>query len=468
MASRLAALAVLLVAVVASGCGSAASQVPDSASFAPADAVVVASVATDTDSSQWQKAERVLERIPGARDGLVSAVQQGLSEDGLHYETDVAPALGDEVLIVVTAKLRPIVLLEPKDDEKLDALLAKSDEKVVRGEVDGRVALAEKDADLAEYRAALERGTIEGDESFAAGLEALPEESLGFVWVDMAALTDDLSSIVEQATKEKVDLGIDWLSASLAAQDDGFLVAMGIRMPGGNDTHYEPKLFRRVPADAVVAVSFGGTQGALDRLEGQVDLDELSKAIEEQTGVSLDGLVDAFSGEGVLYVRPSGADVPDVTLALAPPDPGKTWGTVDRLAHAAAKQEHVKVSTSSENGLEVSTLAVEGATIRYARLDADTIVVTSGEDALALLAGDGPKLVDSEGYRRAAKDVGLEERTKGFVYVDVDGMLPLIESLAGESVPAQVRDGFEAVDSVVFQSSGDGDTTRVTGFVRVP
>jgi len=125
------------------------------------------------------------------------------------------------------------------------------------------------------------------------------------------------------------------------------------------------------------------------------------------------------------------------------------------------------VTTTIENGVEVSKLVVEDVTIRYARLDADTVVVTSSEVALALLAGDGPKLADSDGFRRAAEDVGLEDRTKGFVYVDVDGLLPLIEGLAGESIPAEVRDGVEAVDSLVFQTSGDGDTTRVSGFVRV-
>ena len=47
-------------------------------------------------------------------------------------------------------------------------------------------------------------------------------------------------------------------------------------------------------------------------------------------------------------------------------------------------------------------------------------------------------------------------------------MLPLIEDLAGESIPPDVRDGVAAVDSLIFQTSGDGDTTRVSGFVRVP
>ena len=60
-----------------------------------------------------------------------------MSEEGLDWDDDVAPALGDEVVVVPTAKLRPIVLLQPDSEEKLVALLAKSDEEIVRGEVDG-------------------------------------------------------------------------------------------------------------------------------------------------------------------------------------------------------------------------------------------------------------------------------------------------------------------------------------------
>ena len=407
MARRLAFVALLATAALVSGCGGAAAQIPESASLAPADAVVFARVTTDDDSSQWQKAERVLERIPGVRDALVSAIEQQLSDEGLDWETDVAPALGDEVVIVVTANMRPIVLLEPDSVEKLDALLEKSDEDVVRGDVNGRVALAQKDADLAEYRAALERGTIQGDESLPPDSRRSPTRasgSCGSTWPFSPTSSAPSSS---SAAQEKIDLGIDWLAAALSAEDDGLLVAMGARTLDGNNTHYEPTLFRRVPADAVAAISFGGTQGTLDRIQGQVDVDGLSQMIEDATGVSLDGIVDALSGEGVLYVRP-GEHLPEVTLALAPPDPDKTWTTVDRLAHTLAAEMQAAVTTTIENGVEVSRLVVEDVTIRYTRLDADTIVVTTGDDALALLSGAGPKLVDSEGYSELRRTSGSE------------------------------------------------------------
>jgi hypothetical protein len=140
---------------------------------------------------------------------------------------------------------------------------------------------------------------------------------------------------------------------------------------------------------------------------------------------------------------------------------------VDDLARKLADEAKTTVSTSTEQGVEVSSLVVEDVEVRYARLDEKTIVVTTGADALQLLAAGGDKLVDSEGFLRAADDVDLGERTKGFVYVDVDRLLPVLEGVAGGAVPPDAAEGFEALDSFILQASGTGDVTRVSGFVRV-
>ena len=66
---RLTLLAASAAAVlVVAGCGGGASQIPESASLAPADAVGFATVTTDSESSQWQKANDVLARIPALRE----------------------------------------------------------------------------------------------------------------------------------------------------------------------------------------------------------------------------------------------------------------------------------------------------------------------------------------------------------------------------------------------------------------
>ena len=52
--------------------------------------------------------------------------------------------------------------------------------------------------------------------------------------------------------------------------------------------------------------------------------------------------------------------------------------------------------------------------------------------------------------------------------VDVDGLLPVVQRAACTDVPPDLEQSLGAIDAVLLQASGDGDTTRVSGFVRVP
>jgi hypothetical protein len=105
-------------------------------------------------------------------------------------------------------------------------------------------------------------------------------------------------------------------------------------------------------------------------------------------------------------------------------------------------------------------------TVSYARLPDDTIIATTGTDGIRTFLADGPKLVDSEAYKRAADAVDMGERTRGFLYVDVDGLLPLAEQ-SGGTVPPDAKDAISAVDSFILEATGAGDMTNVSGFVRL-
>ncbi len=420
---------------------------------------------TDEGSDQWKSAATLLERIPGAKEGVSGSIGSALGEQGVDWTNDVRPAIGPELVVVATADRQPIVLVQPSDEAKLEALLAKSDTTYVRADVDGWQALAQSQTALDSYRAALDRGALDDVEAFERGFGALPSDALARVWVDTARLSKDLGQLVEQASTE-VDLGLDWLAAAVSAEDDGVLLTLGMRMPGGGDTRYEPELFARVPADAVAAVSFGGTQKILDRVQGNVDLDKVSGTIESITGVSLKGLTDALSGEGALYVRPSGEQVPEVTLVLRPPDASKTWDTIDGLARKLAEQAKTTVTVRTEDGIEVRRVTTDQVTISYARLGGDTLIATTGDAGIRTFLADGPKLADSDAYERAADAVDMGEKTRGFVYVDVDGLLPLAGQ-AGGSLPPDAKDAISAVDSFILEATGAGDVTKVSGFVRL-
>jgi hypothetical protein len=455
-------------AMLLAGCAGASSAgaVPESARLAPADALAFATITTDEGSAQWQQAEALLQRVPGARDGFVSEVSQAVAEEGLTWHEDVAPALGPEVVLVVTAGRKPVVLTQPDDEAKLDALIAKSSEPIARRSFGDWVALAETDADLDIYGAAVQRGTLEDADAFVEGMEALPGDALGRAWVDVARATERLGEMFEQASSE-VDLGLDWAAVALSAQEDGLLLTLGARTPGGADTHYEPELFDRVPADAVAAFSFGGTQGILDRVESSFDVDEISARLEDLTGISLEGVVEALSGEGVLYMR-TGEEMPEVTLALAPPNPDETWETLGRLARTVSEQTGTPIETVTENGVEVRRIAADEATLSFARLDEDTLIATTGLDAIRRFVEDGDKLVDTDAFRQAANAVELGDRTRGFLYVDIDGLVPFVEELTGAGgVPSVAGEPIESLDSLILQADGDGETTTLNGFLRL-
>jgi hypothetical protein len=463
---------VLLAAALAfatAGCGGAAEpgggEVPDSASLAPADALAFATLTTDETSGQWTQASNLVARLPGGNRDLAAELTSALDEQGLTWQDDVAPALGPEVVLVVTHDRTTIVLTKPDDPAKLTTLIAKSDQPVARGTVDGWTALAEQQTDLTAYEASLARGTLAGDDSLAAGFEALPAEALVRAWVNVAAATPELGKELGQASKD-LDLGVDSLSAAVAAEDDGVRLAVGVRTPGGDGTEYEPKLVGRVPGDAVAALSFGGTQKLVDEVERRIPLGDIADQVEKATGVSVGGILDAFSGEGIVYVRPAGT-APEVTLVLAPPDPDKVWQTVDRLAHRIAEQSGTTVRTVNEDGRDVSLVDADGATVRYARLDDDTVIVTTGVTGIRDFASDGDKLDSSDAYRRAADAVGLGDRTGGFLYVDIDGLLPIVDGLAGDALSAEDREAIQKLDAFVLEASRGGETTTLTGFLRL-
>ena len=67
----------------------------------------------------------------------------------------------------------------------------------------------------------------------------------------------------------------------------------------------------------------------------------------------------------------------------------------------------------------------------------------------------------------AGATVDLDDSLLGFLYVDVDRLLPLVEGLAGGGVSADDREAIQQIDAFVLESSSGGDTTTLTGFLQL-
>ena len=473
-ASRIVSALMLAGALIAlSGCGgektSTAGEVPASASLAPKDAIAFVTIVSDEGSEQWQRGDRLLGMIPGTRESFVAEIEDDLADEGLSWSEDVAPALGPELVVVVTAEKKPVVLTQPDDADALQALARKADEPVVTGEVSGWTAIAETQAVLAAYRAGVEQGSLADHDSFRTAFIPLQSDAIARGWVDLTAAVKGLPEAFEGSEKI-TDIELRDLAAAVSTEEDGVLLSVGITAPQGTgSTSYEPKLLERVPADAVVALSFGGTQGVLDKVERTVDLEGIAGAVNDTIGVSFESVLDALSGEGVLYLREGAGEIPEVTLVLDPPNADKTWSTIEDIAAKLASEADARITTAAQAGLTVNRIEVEDIKVTYARLDAETMIVTSGADALDRFLEDGSKLTDDADFNTASARVELGERTNGFAYVDLDGLIPFIEGLGGpDALPAEAREALEAMDSFILQTSADGETTRLSGFLRIP
>jgi hypothetical protein len=462
--------------LVAAGCGSsgsgagtaapAASTALETASLAPKDAGAWVEVDLDRSSAQWQALEAFLGRIPGGQKALDDLLSQSGAK--VDFDADVRPAVGPRlVLVVPNGAEQPVVLVRPDDRAKLDALLAKTKEQEVTGEVQGWTAVATSQQALDAYESALAKGSLADAEAFAKTTADLPQEGLARGYVNGSGLGKALGSAggalagasglggaVPGVTPGS--LGTAAFSVSAA---DGALRVDGSTYGAPAAASYRPSLLRRVPADALVALSFHGGADVARQLGDAAGAGAV-KQLEQQLGVSLDDLGAALDGEAALYVR-AGAPIPEITLAVEPSDPTAAERALEAVV---ARVAATGAGTGGALPLPIPTFAV--------RRSGGTVVVSTSTTALAALDSSQPKLASTARFERAAKDVGLGDRTAGFAYVDVRALGPLLRSVlsglgaTGGSGGSQGLDALAALDTVALGASTDGGRTRFSMVVR--
>lgn len=488
------AAALAALAVLAAGCGGGSSSSSgdslSTASLAPKDAGAWVSIDTDPDSAQWQSLETLLKKIPGAEQALDDPNSSPFS--GASLRADVLPAIGPRlVLVLPAASSNPIMLVQPSDTDKLDALLAKTEEHEVTGDVDGWTAIATSQKELDAYQAALDGGTLEGSDSFASGTKGLPEDALATGYVNgkgLASGLGDLGGLGSVAglsalpglasgasgtgsafrTTSSSGSSPPALPASAAdvlrsagfavtVSDDTIHFEASLEVPGGQTPPaYGPTLLGKVPSDALVAVSFQGGASLSKQLASSGGAAAL-KQLEQQLGVSFDELAQALEGEGVLYVRP-GAPIPEITLAVTSDDPAAAKQVFDKVV---AKLGGAASQGFSIPGFELTT-AVSG----------DTVIVSTSKSTASSF-GSGPSLTDTERFKAAAAAVGLGETTSGFAYVDVHGLAPLVQTVLGALGGSGSSSGSDdllkalgSLDFVAVNAVGENSRVRIEGALK--
>jgi uncharacterized protein DUF3352 len=251
--------AILLCAILAAGCNgdeSSGGALESSLAYVPPNTPFAVAIDTDVEGEQYQSLDEVLGRFPSG-DSLGRMLQEEIEEgaDGVSYEDDVRPLLGNPFVVSATD---PASFVDGSDDEDfvgaiqvadtdaLDALIEKTEARE-EGEVAGATVYEDEGTVFAVEdemvvfggtRALLEDALERADgddhldvDAFERSLEGLPGEALARIYVN-------LQSLLEQEPGAEAARQVRWISAlrtlgmTASAAEDAVEVEFNLRTDG--------------------------------------------------------------------------------------------------------------------------------------------------------------------------------------------------------------------------------------------
>jgi hypothetical protein len=479
-------LSCLALALGVVGCGSdEQSGLPAGAELVPAQTVLFVAINTDFDSGQWEAAGNLLDKFPDG-DKLRSMIFDALSDEGIDLDDDVKPAVGPQVNVALldAADEKSFVgFTQPRDADKLRALLEKSGDEFFYREVGGWTAFATDEKYLDALDVATPGGSLASDSRFAEAMGHVADDALLRVYFNGPAADTGVTASAGfdlEALAELLPGGtVPWVAASVSVEDGGGRMDGAIGFAGDPEgfvgPSYEAALTDVAPAGALAYVSFKDLEGQLSKLRdafSQIE-PEIERDIgrfENELGVSLEeDIGPLFAGEGALYVR-QGLFIPEVTLLLEVEDEANAMQVIDSLV--AGSREFLPLGepqTVDIGGVEARQLDIEPpVSLFYAAFDGH-LVVTSQRAGITALQEDGDRLSGDDRFEQALGDAGMPDETTGFAYVNLKDTIPYVLDLvgSGQDVPEEVDRNLEPLDHVVIYSTRDGNTVEFSGFLAI-
>jgi len=479
------------IALAVSGCGSdkQAGTVPAGADFAPASSAVYISGVTDPSSSQWEKAETLLGRFPG-RDKLLASFRKDLQKEGLSWERDIKPALGDELNLVLLdfedAEHNYVFFTKPKDEAKFDKFIEAGDDPQVHRKIDGWTVFADNKLSLDNFEQARSSGdSLSDKDEFRDAMGSLSEETTlrGYVGGESiyAALGKEAATDPDAKTFERFSRSfgkLESVSFSTAAEDDGVAVeAAYTNTKEYKIGNYKPELDDALPSGALFYLSFGNLEDVFNSVLTSADqsfpqFKAQRSRIEAALGFELKSdLFPLFSKEGAIAVYRGGELTPNVLFVLRVPDEAKAQRVVDRFAALASLGGETS-RTIRVHGVEATeiTIAEAGVSVLAAVSDGKAFV-TNSKAELEQALGDKKKLADDPVYQEARDVAGGPDETASFVYTNLETGLPYVFDFAEKDEPGSitpdVRANTKPLRSAVFYAEQDGKRTSLSGFLTI-
>jgi hypothetical protein len=465
-AALVAALATMAVALA--GCGSAdvGSAPPSSAGSLKPGALVYWQTVTDPDSAQWQQVEDLLGRFPDG-DNWIAKLKGMLAGQGVSWEEDVEPALGDVIDFAVypapSGDDPALVALTNSDRDKVDALVQKlnahSDDDAVTRQVGDWTAISDSESSLDAALKETSGPSLADDDAFKSAMGKLPDDALTRFYADPAQVLEQAGSMDAQAKQALSLFGLDKLDFAggwVKAKDDGAELAFSLSGEGaeqllGATDEYSSSLLDKVPGDAFAFYSFrgDGLRQQLQTLRSNSLYATALRQFEREYGIDVDEVARLLDGEAALYLR-KGLPIPEITLLLDSNDPAEAKAALDRIARALEPQL---------DGVQLTTGVV-----------GNVVVLSTARGAVTDIENATETLGDTERFKDALAAGGAPDQYTGLLYVDLQDAIDLIVGYAGvsgERVPAELSRNLEPLKTLVAYGAKDGSVVRAQAFLQI-
>jgi hypothetical protein len=460
LAAGITAAAVFATAAGSGGTGAAAAgagiALGAGATAAPADTVAFVAIDSNLSSDQWQTLDGLLGKL-SPNDSLVAQLEQSIGQKtGLSWPGDVQPALGPEIDVAVLpagsdGKAQVVLLTQPADQAKLRALLPKlapaGGPAPVSVQVNGWTAVSDSQAALDALATA--PAPLAGDSLYQEAAAKLPSEALVTAYANGAAARQLVSSLGGSA--DGAGGQVVWAAADAVASGGGLKLDGFVRTDVTGPQPYASSLVDRIPGDALAVADF---QAGQDSSSGPAPSSPLGSALAQ--------LRSTLGGETALYVTPA-SPIPAVTLVTTdPPDPTAVVPALRNVLAAAG----AAAGGASSGGLDLGSL------LGAIQLSSDqpgpgsTLVVSTSQQAITAFEESGSKLAGTSGFA----DSGIPTQTTGFVYVDLQAALPVIQgllTLAGGSSATGNIDLSGLQTLTAYGTGTSGGVSEFTVFLQV-
>jgi hypothetical protein len=513
-------LLALLALVVLAGCGSSSSSSgsngADPAKLAPAQAPIYLDAVVRPDGKLGDDANAALKKLlqtndPGSK--LVGLVDKALTKEGLTWDHDIKPWLGQRVGVFISSfdsNKKPIGagIFDTTDTGKakstLDKIVGKggaTSKQTYKGvdlTVNSSRGLA--DAIVGNYALVGTPGGIEQaiDVSkggrpitdvadFKAARSAVgADQALGTAYVQPKALVDAIAQVSSSAAGAQSAVALDLvreliaktgraLAAGLHADSDGIRIQaaeLGSQPSTSTGTSGADEL-ANLPGDAWLGIGFGDIGGSLTKVfanlqklaalssGGTSGIGSLFSQFEANTGINFQKDLLSWMGSGAIYGR--GQSLTDLGLALTitSKNPAKSMHAVDLIANAVRK-----------SGATVQDTTVEGYTkakaIRLNGLPFPFVIAAGGNhfslglnpQAMSDMLHPSSKLSDSPQYAAATKALGSGIRP--VFLLDTPTVVNLAEAFGASNSASfqKIQKYLDALGPIAVGIQHDGDTTK--------